>query len=124
MKQIYSDLDDIFDSLDSARNETMALLDRLSPGQLQFASSPDSWCIAEIAEHISLADDRVVRGIKRILSEIGSSETAENGASVWPVSIAKYVEQIEGQKFKSPESSTPRPTATMAMSLERMRNTR
>jgi DinB family protein len=122
MRVIYNNLEDVFDTLDATRKGTIELLSRLSPAQLRFASSADSWCIGEIAEHISLAQASVVKGIKRVLTETESS--ADRGTtSVGPISVEKFVEQLKGQKFKSPERSTPRPDATMASSLERMRST-
>jgi uncharacterized damage-inducible protein DinB len=124
MALTWNSLHEIFESLDDTRQSTLDLLSGFSTSQESFRASPDSWSIAEIAEHISLSEDRILKGIQRALTQAESAAVPQDPGSTISVSLAEMGRQAEGRKFKSPDATTPQPGATLTASVERMNRVR
>jgi hypothetical protein len=50
-------------ALDAARAELMAAVRPLDPVQLRFAPAPGRWCVAQVVEHLVLAEELTLRGL-------------------------------------------------------------
>jgi uncharacterized damage-inducible protein DinB len=57
------------DYLKNTQKELLKSIKDLSPEQLNFKSSPESWSIAECVEHIALAENNILGMIKGTLKE-------------------------------------------------------
>lgn len=124
MTVTWNNLNEIFDSLDGTRQSTLEFLGSLSVAQGSFRPGPDAWSIAEIAEHISLSEDRILKGIKRLLAQLESVGAARDPNARTAVSLEEMGRQAAGRKFKSPEGSTPQTGATISAGVERMSQVR
>ncbi len=73
------DRDFAMSSLHATRKLFLDSVDGLNPAQWNFKPAPDRWSIAEIAEHIALAEDTLSQGAKKTMDSPAEPEKAVRG---------------------------------------------
>lgn len=73
-----SPFDDGVAALSSARADLLAEVSALGPVQVRFAPGPGRWSIAQVVEHLVLAEELVLRGLvsPRTVADRGSAAVA------------------------------------------------
>jgi uncharacterized damage-inducible protein DinB len=120
----YNSVAEIFDDIDGTRERLSRTVTELNAEQQVFRPSPDRWSVADVVEHLSIVEARVVKLISTLLDKAESNGHARGAETPFaPVSIAEQVELTRAQKLDAPEEI--RPTgASLPDSLSRLRSTR
>jgi uncharacterized damage-inducible protein DinB len=120
----YNSVAEIYEHIDDTRERLSRTVESMSAEQQGFRPSPEKWSVAEIVEHLSIVEGRVVKLIGTLLDKAESGGHARSAdAPFAPVSIAEQVEQTRAQKLDAPEQI--RPTgASLDASLSSLRATR
>ena len=88
----------------TARDAFISALGRPTPGQSRFRPSPDAWSLADLAEHMALAERSGTFGLWKALDGI------EQGRPVWsgePIHTGQPVESIITATWKAKEIVPP-----------------
>ena len=126
---VYHSIEEIFGALDATRARLTASVEGLGEGQEHFRPSPDRWSIADICEHLAMAEAGSVKLFDKLLQKAeAEGRVRAEGDPFAPVSLAEQSERHRGQKFRAPEQIRPTgripladSLASLADSLERVR---
>jgi hypothetical protein len=91
----------------------------LSEAQWKFKPAPDRWSIAEVVEHIVLAQDYVLGPVRAELAKSAAAEAAGDAAKLDAIVTGKTPDRTV--KFQAPPFLVPTGRWTPAESMERMR---
>src|SRR4051794_19650014 len=122
---MYMSIPHIFETIDETRERVYRCAEELSLSQLSARQNPDAWSVAEIIEHMTIIDGRLLGLLKVMLAKAEGASPKVNDAPVEmkPFSLEQYVERGRNEKYKAPESAQPS-GQTLADSLLKMRQTR
>jgi hypothetical protein len=122
---IYHSLSEIFASIDESRGRLRARLDRMTSTEEGARTSPGAWSVAEIAEHLSMIEERLSKLFPMMLMK-AEAGGLQRGADkpFQPVSVAHLVERSKREKYIAPETTRPSGTVPLAQSLARLDNSR
>jgi DinB superfamily len=115
----YSNLDEIYHTVDETRARLVAAVENLDAAQTAFRPAPDAWNVAQIVEHLHLAEV----GMNRIISLLLAKKTA-GGSGFQPFSLVETVAPFAGQKFKAPDSVAPTGQVAVRDSLIKLAQSR
>jgi hypothetical protein len=126
---IYHSIEEIFGALDATRARLNASVEGLGEGQEHFRPAPERWSIADIFEHLALAEAGSVKLFDKLLQKAeAEGRVRAAGDPFAPVSIAEETGRIHGQRLQSPERILPTgkvaladSRASLTDSLERIR---
>ncbi|MDQ3135946.1 MAG: DinB family protein [Acidobacteriota bacterium] len=132
---IYNSVADIYQAIDESRGRLVARLKDLNDEQQQFRPAEDVWCVAEIAEHLSISEQQMVKLVGMLLAKADTSAAAaapagsDGGAgrqphAMEPFTLDHFAEQVRGVKITAPERVRPCGTIPLADSLAKMSETR
>lgn len=122
---VYQSVAEIFTEIHGIRNRLYEEVKGLNPRQTTFKPSAESWCIAEILEHLAKVDRVLVTRIGKMLTEL--EEAAPRGgacAGFTPFSLDSLLEHARGEKFKSPEPALPDSGLPIHESLAKLQSSR
>ncbi len=115
---VYHNIEEIFGALDATRARLTSSVEGLGEGQEHFRSAPECWTIAEIIEHLAIAESSSVKLFDRLLQKAeAEGRTRAEGDPFAPVSIAEQAAPFRGQKFQSPDPLRPTGRVALADSL-------
>ena len=115
---IYHSIEEIFGALDATRARLTASVEGLGEGQEHFRPAPERWSIADIFEHLAIAEASSVKLFDRLLQKAEAEGcTRAEGDPFAPVSIVEQATPFRGQKFQSPEQIRPTGEVPLAASL-------
>jgi hypothetical protein len=118
---MYKSVDDVFTANEEVRRRLVARVETAGDGQ---ARAPQGgWTVAEIVEHLSIAEPGITRAIERLLRPRSDSEGRQGGLQTFaPFSLDEQAEQARG-KIEAPEIL--RPTGLpLAEGLARLKESR
>lgn len=126
---VYHSIEEIFGALDATRARLTASVEGLSDEQERFRPAPDRWSVAEIMEHLAMAESGSVRLFDKLLGKAeAGGRTRAAGDPFAPVSIAREAAPHRGRKLQAPDPLRPTgrvpladSLASLADSLERIR---
>lgn len=124
---IYNSVADIIESMSEARERFQKGIAGLSDAQQNFRSTPETWSVAEIVEHVSIVDSQIVKLVDMLLAKAdgAAGEGASNGGhQMKPFSFDAYIERSLTEKYQAPERAHPRGGVSVTDSLDKMRATR
>lgn len=117
---IYQKLDDIYAMIEQRHARFIAALSGLNDTQAQFRPAPDEWSIAEIAEHISIAN----HGFLRLAYKLLKQAEAAAAPPLTALSLGHVILDEEGRqsplRFPAPESVKPQGEQALADSLAKL----
>lgn len=102
---IYNSVDDAFTANEEVRRRLVARAEAAGDGQARAAEG--GWSVAEIVEHLSIAEPGITRAIEGLLrpaSDVESSQAAPQAFA--PFSLDEQAEQARG-KIEAPEFLRP-----------------
>jgi len=123
---MYTSVPQIFETIDATRQRIYERAESLGDEQLRARHTPDAWSVAEIIEHLSLIEGRLLGMMKIMLTkaEKASAETNAVPVEMKPFSLAQFVERARCEKYSAPESAHPSGKEAVPDMLARMRQTR
>jgi hypothetical protein len=103
-----SELLHLIEETEIARREFIAAVRGLTPEQAAFTSGPDSWCIVEITEHITRAEQSGIMGMWKALAGYHQGKPVWEGENVNAgFSIEEVVRRTWKEKEIVPEIAKP-----------------
>jgi DinB superfamily len=122
----YTSVAQIIEEINKTRERLYRHVEGLTDEQAQARPHPDAWTTAEIVEHLSLIESRLLRMMTVMLTK---AESARNAAAAAPVemkpfTLDEFIERGRTEKFDAPEAVRPAGTASLTDSLARLRRSR
>lgn len=123
---MYMSVPHIFETIDETRERLYRRAEGLSPSQLNTRPNPDAWSVAEILEHVTLVEGRLLGMLKILLTkaEGASAKASSSPVEMQPFSLEQYLERARNEKYKAPETAHPSGKVSLADSLLKMRQAR
>ena len=102
---IYNSVDDVFTANEEVRRRLVARVEAAGDGQ---ARAPEGgWSVAEIVEHLSIAEPGITRAIEALLTPASDGEEGQAAPQRFaPFSLDEQAEQARG-KIEAPEFLRP-----------------
>src|SRR4051794_31523830 len=106
---MYMSVPHIFETIDETRERVYRRAEGLSLSQLNTRQNPDAWSVAEIIEHMTIIEGRLLGLLKVMLTKAEGASTKVDGAPIEmkPFSLEQYLERARTEKYKAPESAHP-----------------
>lgn len=98
-------------------------IQRLSEGQLAFQPAPGKWSIAEILDHLHLAERSITRVLSKILQQAAGRGLIGEPGSMEPLPY-QIDREIYNQPADAPESVRPSPERPLSQLLESLEESR
>src|SRR4051812_22524120 len=123
---MYTSVPHIFETIDSTRERIYKRAEDLNDDELHARPNPDAWSVAEIIEHLTLIEGRLLGMMKMMLVKAEGASPASNAAPIEmkPFSLEQYVERARREKYSAPESVHPSGKEALSDILATMRQTR
>ncbi|HJQ27180.1 MAG TPA: DinB family protein [Blastocatellia bacterium] len=119
---VYNSLDEIFAALATTRRRINELIADLDDEKAKARPAPDVWSIAEIIEHLSLAEGRFLELIGSLLGrEAAAAAPASSSSSA--ISIQMMTDRVN-EKFNAPAILQPSGGVPLSESLGKLRHSR
>jgi hypothetical protein len=119
---IYNNIDEIFSALATTRRHIYEQVEGLSDAQAKVRSAPECWSVAEIIEHLSTAEARMLALLSHLLGQ-AAAVAANAGSSSSAISIQMMTERAT-EKFTAPAFLQPTGNAPLSESLAKLRDSR
>ncbi len=119
---IYNNVDEIFSALATTRRRIYEQVEALSDGEANARPAPDVWSVAEIIEHLSISEARMVALLGNLLGQ-ESAVAANAGSYSSPISIQVITDRA-AEKFTAPSLIQPTGAVPLAESLAKLRESR
>lgn len=122
----FNSLSEIFTMIDETRARLLARVGSLSAEQEALRQSDDTWSVAQIVEHLSILEKRLVTLTNVMLMKAGTAgaKAASEDGRIEPVSMDKIIERASREKYQAPETVVPGGDVPVAVSLAAMRESR
>jgi len=115
---VYHSIAEIFGALEAARSRLTSSVEGLGEGQEHFRPTPEHWSVADIMEHLAMAEASSVKLFAKLVERAeAEGRTRAEGDPFPPVSIAEQAERHRGQKFQAPDPLRPTGRVPLADSL-------
>lgn len=124
---MYTSVAGIYDTIDETRERIFKRVEGLTDDEAGARPNPNAWSVAEIIEHLSIIEDRLLRMMTMMLTKTEGAETARssNGpVEIKPFTLDQYIERSRNEKYTAPEAVRPGGSAKLADSLQGMRRSR
>jgi len=119
---IYNTVEDIFQTIDDTRDRIYRCVEGLSHQQACFRTGPDTWSVAELAEHVCKSEELIIQRVHSLLAEAESKGCPEGNMA--PFSLDHLRELSQGKKFTAPEPIRPTGDAVLSDVVAQMRRNR
>jgi uncharacterized damage-inducible protein DinB len=104
----YNSVAEIYEDIERTRERLTRTVTELNAEQQDFRTSPETWSVADIVEHLSIVEGRVVKLLSTLIEKAESNgHTLSADTPFAPVSIAEQVELTRAQKLTAPEQIQP-----------------
>ena len=124
---LYSSVADIYRDINETRRRLVERVEPLAEAQQNGRRAEGAWTVAEIVEHLSITERRLLAVMAQMAGGAGAGEPAAGDgspAAFQPFSLDDYIARAREQKFEAPEFIRPTGTAPLADSLARLRESR
>lgn len=124
----YTSVAQIIEVIDQMRERLYQRVEGLTDEQATARPAPNAWTPAEIVEHLSIIEGRLLQMMTMMLMK--AERASEPGASAAapvefkPFSLDEYIERARNEKFVAPEAVSPSGTTSLADSLAKLRHSR
>jgi hypothetical protein len=119
---VYNNVDEIFSALATTRRRIYEQVEDLSDDEAKARPAPDIWSVAEIIEHLSISEARMVALLGNLLGQ--ESAVAANAESYGsPISIQVMTDRA-AEKFVAPAFIQPTGNVPLAQSLAKLKESR
>jgi DinB superfamily len=119
---IYNNLDEIFSALATTRRHIYEQVESLSDEQATARQTPDCWSVAEIIEHLSMSEARILALVSKLLGQ-EAAVAANAGSSGTSISIQMMTDRAT-ERFTAPAFLEPTGNLPLSISLAKLRESR
>jgi uncharacterized damage-inducible protein DinB len=121
---IFNNVAEVFDSIEQTRSSIYERVKGLSEEQSRFRPADDQWSVAEIAEHLSLTESRMLQLIESLVNK-GEATAApvDENAPIAPISLESFAAQMPA-KGQAPEFLQPTGSLSLEEVIQNLRQTR
>jgi hypothetical protein len=119
---IYNNVDEIFSALATTRRHIYEQVEGLSDEQAKARPAPEIWSVAEIIEHLSNSEARMLALVSKLLGQEAAA-AANAGSSSSSISIQMMTERAT-EKFTAPAYLQPTGSVPLSESLAKLRESR
>jgi hypothetical protein len=122
----YTSVAQIIEEIDKTRERLYQRVEGLTDEQARARREPDVWSLAEIVEHLSLIEGRLLQMMTMMLvkAEKSADENVAAAVEFKPFTLDAHIEQGRAKKFVAPEAVSPSGRASLADSLAKLRRSR
>lgn len=121
----YNSLSEIFDAIDETRGRLRSRLERVTSSEASARPSPEAWSVAEIAEHLSIIEERLSKLFPMMLMKAEAGGLHRGADKPFqPVTVAHLLERARREKYVAPEPARPTGRVPIAESLARLESSR
>jgi hypothetical protein len=122
----YYNVAQIFETIDKTREQIYNLVEGLNDEESRRRPSGDAWSVAEIIEHLSKIEGRLLQMMKMMLTKAEAAGARSSGepVEIKPFTMEKLIEAGRNEKFTAPEPLRPGGEVSLADSLEGLRGSR
>ena len=122
----YNNVAQIFEAIDKTRERIYNRVEGLSEEESRRRPGADAWSVAEIIEHLSKIEGRLLQMMTMMLmkAEAAGARSSEGAVEIKPFTMGKLIEAGRNEKFTAPEPLRPGGEASLADSLEKLRGSR
>ena len=123
---VYTSVADIYRAIDGPRERIYKRLESLNEVQANARPDANAWSAAEIVEHLTIMEDRLVRMMKVMLTkaEGASAKSARATVEIKPFSLDEFVARSRNEKYIAPEAVRPSGTVRLPDLVVRLRQSR
>jgi DinB superfamily len=119
---VYNNLDEIFAALATTRRRIYEQVAELSDDEAKARPASDIWSVAEIIEHLSMAEERILALLDSLLGRQVAA-AAPAGSSNTAISIQMMTARAN-EKFTAPPFMEPSGNVPLSASLAKLRDSR
>src|ERR1041385_6455754 len=112
---IYNNVDEIYNALATTRRHIYEQVEDLSDEQATIRQTPECWSVAEIIEHLSMAEARILVLVGNLLGQ-EAAVAATAGSSGSAISIQMMTDRAN-EKFTAPSFLQPTGSVPLSTSL-------
>jgi hypothetical protein len=122
----YNNVAQIYDAIDETRNRIYSRVEDLSDEESRHRASAGAWSVAEIIEHLSKIEGRLLKMMTMMLrkAEAVGARSGDRPVEIKPFTMEKFIEATRNEKFTAPEPVHPEGHARLTDSLEKLRASR
>lgn len=124
----YTSVAQIIEEIDKTRERLYRRVEGLTDEQATARPNPSAWTLAEIVEHLSLLEGRLLRMMTMMLTkaESAGAPRGDNAPPVLmkPFTLDEFIERARNEKYTAPEAVHPGGQASLADSLAKLRRSR
>lgn len=131
---LYTSVADIYGELAETRRRLVARVESLAAARQTERAAEGAWTVAEIVEHLSMTEGRLLGMMKMLLAgaeKAAAAQTSDdaarpqpNSSAFRPFSLDEYAERARGQRLEAPEMIRPTGGVPVADSLARLAESR
>lgn len=115
------ELQELADGIQEARNTVLHCITRVNEQQALFKNSPEEWSILEVVEHLTLAEEGILKLVAGTIARLKTGKSLYSGEHVHKgVPLRTILSQRTG-KAKAPEPVQPSAKIPWPELLERYR---
>ena len=119
---IYNNLDEIFSALATTRRHIYEQVEGLSDEEAKARPASDIWSVAEIIEHLSMSEGRMLALVNNLLGQ--EAAVAANAASSGSAISIQMMTARAAEKFTAPTFLQPTGGVPLSESLAKLRESR
>ena len=122
----YTSVAQIIEEIDQTRDRLCQRVEGLSDEQANVRQDPSAWTTAEIVEHLSLIEGRLLRMMSMMLTKAEGAGLRSNDApiEIQSFTLDEFIERAGNEKYTAPEAITPSGKVPIEESLANMRRSR
>jgi uncharacterized damage-inducible protein DinB len=121
---IFNNVAEVFDSIEQTRSSIYNHVQGLSEEQGRFRPTDDQWSVAEIAEHLSLTESRLLQLLQYLVEQNEpTAARVDDNTAIGPISLESFAAQLPA-KIKAAEIVQPNGNLSLEEAIQNLRQTR
>jgi hypothetical protein len=120
----YTSVAQILEEVDRTRERLYKRVEGLTQEQATHRPAPGAWTPAEIVEHLSLIEGRLLQMLSMMLRKAEAAGIGNAPSEMKPFTLDAFIERTQNEKYTAPEAVTPGGEATLSDSLSKLRRSR
>ena len=123
----YTSVAQIIEEIDKTRERLYRRVEGLTDEQASARPNPNAWTPAEMVEHLSLLEHRLLRMMTVMLTKAESPGARGLDAppvEMKPFTLDEFIERSRDEKYTAPETVRPSGAVSLSDSLARLRRSR
>lgn len=121
---IFNNVAEVFDSIEQTRGSIYEHVKGLNEAQSRFRPADDQWSVADIAEHLSITESRMLQLIQHLVEQNeAAASPVDVNTPIAPISVESFYAQIPA-KGTAPEFLQPTGNLSLEEAVRNLQQTR